>query len=233
MRVAILSDIHSNIEALNAALVAMDHGGVAEILCLGDIVGYGPFPNECIDLIRTRCQTVVKGNHDSGVLGETPLSHFNEYGREAIEWTKKQVTQENLRYLKSLPLLNVRGDATLVHASPWKPEQWNYVTIWTEAKKNFKAFKTTLCLIGHTHVPMVIGEDFGINTFSKGKRFLINVGSVGQPRDGNPQASFGLLDTEAWTFDINRVTYDIEKTARAIKDAGLPSFLADRLFIGV
>jgi putative phosphoesterase len=233
MRIAVISDIHSNLEALRSVLSAVDQLHPDTVYCLGDIVGYGPYPNECIDLVRTRCSAVVMGNHDSGVLGATPLRHFNQYGRAAVEWTTERVTPQNLAYLNHLSMTQEIGDMTLAHASPLKPEQWNYVVSWPEAKKTFKAFRTTVCCIGHTHVPMIVSEDSGINTFRRNSRFLVNVGSVGQPRDGNPRASFCLLDTESWTCEIHRVEYNIEKTAQAILGAGLPEFLARRLSQGI
>lgn len=233
MRIAIISDIHSNLEALRSILVAVDQLHPDVMYCLGDVVGYGPYPNECVDLVRDRCSVVVMGNHDSGVLGITPLRHFNQYGRAAVEWTMERITPENLTYLKQLPMAHIAGDITLAHASPLKPDEWNYVVAWPDVKKNFKAFKTTLCCIGHTHVPVIASEESGINVFRKDCRYLINVGSVGQPRDGNPRASFCFLDTKAWTCDILRVPYAIEKTAQAILDAGLPEFLARRLYQGI
>ena len=233
MRIAVISDIHSNLEALKSAISSIETLEADEIFCLGDIIGYGPFPNECVDLIRERCAAIVKGNHDSGLLGETPLNHFNQYGRSAIEWTQKNITGDNFDFLKQLPLARTNGDVTLVHASPLKPETWKYIIAWPDAEKCFEAFKTRLCFIGHTHVPVIVGEDSSINTFRKESRYLINVGSIGQPRDGNPCASFGLLDTEKWTFENVRVAYDIQKTATAISKAKLPEFLGKRLFLGI
>jgi diadenosine tetraphosphatase ApaH/serine/threonine PP2A family protein phosphatase len=233
MRIAIISDIHSNFEALASAISQIDALYVDEIFCLGDIIGYGPYPNECMNLVRERCTAVVKGNHDSGLTGETPLAHFNQYGRSAITWTQKQISGDNLKYLKELPLVSVQDDVTLVHASPLKPEMWTYVIAWPDAQECFKAFETSLCFIGHTHVPVIVGEDSSINSFRKGSRYLINVGSIGQPRDGNPYASFGLLDTEKWIYENIRVAYDVEKTADAISRAKLPEFLGKRLFLGI
>ena len=233
MRIAIISDIHSNLEALNRTLDAIHELDADRIYCLGDIVGYGPYPNECVTLVRERCTDVVMGNHDSGVIGTTPLSHFNVFGQKAIEWTVDRISRGNLRYLKSLPLRTTHGNLTLVHATPVKPASWNYVLSWEQAEKCFGAFKSALCFIGHTHRPLIIGEDSSIGSFQRNRRFLINVGSVGQPRDGIPAASFGFLDSRKWTFEIVRVPYDIDSTARAIKKAGLPEYLAHRIFLGV
>lgn len=241
MRIAIISDIHSNLPALEAALAKIDELNIERIHCLGDIVGYGPFPNECVDLVRERCLVVVKGNHDSGLLGETSIDGFNSLGKQAIKWTQKQITPDNLDYLRGLPLIHVKDDITLVHASPAQPDQWTYVFTMRSATESFSAFTTNLCFIGHTHVPVVIGEDMSINAYHKGEkasgqtqpRFLINVGSVGQPRDGNPNASFGTIDTETYEYELIRVEYDVEKTATSIVSAGLPNPLAKRLYQGV
>ncbi len=240
MRTAIISDIHGNLAALEAVLHNIDGSGVEQVHCLGDVVGYGPFPNECVALVRQRCSLVIKGNHDSGLIGETAIQDFNQYGQRALRWTETVITPDNLQYLTGLPLRSVIGDITLVHASPDDPAGWNYVFTVTAAKASFSAFDTAVCFIGHTHVPVVIGEDMSINTFSRSRetrehpsKSLVNVGSVGQPRDGDPRAAFGIIDTEAWTYDLVRVEYEIEKTAAAILDAGLPEFLARRLFKGV
>ncbi len=232
MRIAIVSDIHGNLPAFTSTLSRIDTLAVDAIYCLGDILGYGPFPNECVDLVRERCTVVIKGNHDCGVTGETPLSFFNEYGREAIIWTNDRITEQNRTYVEELEYVWLNETLTLVHASPDDPPAWTYVFTWREARDCFSAFATDLCFIGHTHVPVVVGEDSTINTFRRGVRFVINVGSVGQPRDGNPQASFGLLDTEQWTYECVRVDYDIEQTARAIRENGLPLLLGERLFRG-
>jgi len=233
MKTAFISDIHSNLEALTSSLAAIDLAGVQRIYCLGDIVGYGPFPNECIALVRERCAGVVRGNHDSGVGGETRLGHFTPDGQEAIKWTRHEITGKNLSYLKNLPMLSVFNEVTIVHASPLQPANWQYIATWAEAKPCFRSFRTPLCLIGHTHIPCIIGEDGSSNAFSNKKRYLINVGSVGQPRDGNPAASFGIWDDDMGSFDILRVPYNTAITASAIVDATLPSYLAKRLSLGV
>ena len=233
MRIAIISDIHSNLPALEEVLGKIVELKADATYCLGDIVGYGPFPNECVELIRTKCVTAVKGNHDSGLLGETPTEHFNRYGQAAIEWTKDKITSQGLEYLRSLQIQVVDRGITFVHSSPHKPAEWTYLMSSNQAKKNFSSFSTPLCFIGHTHVPVVIGDDSSMNKFVFGKRFIINVGSVGQPRDGNPESAFGLLDTKERSYRLVRVPYDISKTAQAIEDAGLPAFLGRRLFQGI
>ncbi len=233
MRIAILSDIHANLPALEAVLEKVDESHVGDIMCLGDTVGYGPFPQECLDIVRVRCTAVLQGNHDSGLVGETSIEDFNHYGVQAILWSREQVNASGQEFIKRLPFVHEHGDATFVHASPSSPERWRYVLSLRAAQENFHAFSTRLCFIGHSHVPVVIPEQGNINEYLPGHRHIINVGSVGQPRDGNPYASFGLYDPDADLFELVRVPYDIARTARAIRQAGLPEFLAQRLFKGL
>ena len=232
MRIAVISDIHSNLQALTQALSVIDERGVDSIYCLGDIVGYGGNPNECVDLIRERCGLIVLGNHDLAALDPVNAEFFSRPGRIAIEWTHSVLNPRNVEFLSSLPYTASAEVCTLAHASPLDPEQWQYVLSLQIAKLQFPSFSTQICFIGHTHVPAVCGEDLRTFVLKKEKRFLINVGSVGQPRDGNPQLSFGLFDTEAWKYENIRVNYDIDKAALAIRSQGLPSTLAARLYQG-
>ncbi len=233
MRIGIISDIHGNLPALEATLQKLKELHAEIIYCLGDTVGYGPFPNECIEIVRERCTVILKGNHDSGLVGETPLEDFNQHGLKAILWSQKQVTKENADFLRGLPFMTVENGLTLAHSSPYQPDAWTYILTLRAAKENFAAFATNLCFIGHTHVPVVIGEDSSINNFRSTGRYIINVGSVGQPRDGIPDAALGLYDTAIGVYNLIRAPYPVERTANAIRDAGLPDFLAQRLFQGV
>jgi diadenosine tetraphosphatase ApaH/serine/threonine PP2A family protein phosphatase len=233
MRVAVISDIHGNLAALQRVLEIIDTLHVDTINCLGDIVGYGAQPNDCIELVQQRCRVIVRGNHDSGALGEIPLDRFNPYGRSAIRWTRKNLTRENVQFLKDLPLSAVDQEITYAHASLPDPDAWRYVVTWPEARRCFSGFTTHLCFIGHTHVPAIVSEDGQVNLYRSNKRHLVNVGSIGQPRDGNPRAAFGFADTERNLLEIIRVEYDIESSARAILKARLPDYLAQRLFLGI
>jgi len=233
MLIAIISDIHGNLPALEAVLTRIKELNAGLIYCLGDTVGYGPFPSECVKLVRERCSVVLKGNHDSGLVGETPLDDFNHYGLSAIQWTRTVVSKEDQDYLRGLPTMTEAEGITLAHSSPLNPGAWSYVLTMRAAHENFAAFTTNLCFIGHTHVPIIVGEDGTVNKYSAGARHLINVGSVGQPRDGSSHAAFGLYDTETAAYQLVRVQYDIQVTARAIRKLGLPEFLAQRLFQGV
>jgi putative phosphoesterase len=233
MRIAVISDIHSNLPALERVLAAAEAEKADKIVCLGDIVGYGPFPNECVNLVRQRCSTVVRGNHDAGAVGLLSTELFTDSGRAAIEWTRDRLTPENQEFLRETPIFVVADDITLTHATPDRPESWNYVATWKDAEAVFPHFPTPLCFIGHTHVPAMICADGTVNDYRPGLRHLINAGSVGQPRDGNPKASFVLLDTINGTVEILRVDYPVATTAAAIRDAGLPDFLARRLSLGI
>jgi diadenosine tetraphosphatase ApaH/serine/threonine PP2A family protein phosphatase len=235
MRVAIISDIHSNLEALQKALEIIDEKKVEEIVCLGDLVGYGANPNECVELTRKRAGCILLGNHDQAVFDLSQTEHFNRHARTAAYWTNQTLTQENLEYLKSLPFQHVIDDLTFVHASPRDPEQWEYVFSAHEAKTNFESFQTRICFVGHTHIPGIFPED--LKTQNSGvtweNRYIINVGSVGQPRDGNWKLSFGIFDTSAWKYDLIRSEYDVQSASEKIVAAGLPQFLADRLLVGI
>jgi diadenosine tetraphosphatase ApaH/serine/threonine PP2A family protein phosphatase len=232
MRIGLISDIHGNLPALETVLGALRDAKVDTMFCLGDTVGYGPYPNECLALVREHCTVVLKGNHDSGLIGETSVEDFNQYGLKALLWSQARVTEEYKEYLRGLPFLIVKEDVTLAHASPLRPGEWSYILTLRSARINFSSFSTTICFIGHTHVPVIINEDLSVGEFKKGSRCLINIGSVGQPRDGNPNAAYGIYDTESTEFVLYRMPYDIQKTADAIIAAGLPEYLARRLFQG-
>ena len=223
----------ADVEALQRVLEYALKEGVGSLVCLGDIVGYGPFPNECAELVRQHCSIVIKGNHDAGAVGTISSGEFNKEGRAAIEWTRAQLTLENREFLRNLPLFVTSVDVTFVHASPKDPERWEYVSTWQHSAGAFDHFGTTFCCIGHTHIPGIVSPDGKVNGYQKGKRHIINCGSVGQPRDGDPRASFVLLDTDKDIASIIRVPYDIDVTAQAILSANLPEFLAKRLSFGI
>ncbi len=232
MRLAIITDIHSNLIALKRVLAHIEEMGAERVCCLGDIVGYGPFPNECVELIRSKCSVVVAGNHDAALAGKVSLRRFDRAGQKALKWTQKTISEDNLAFLRGLPLVTMDQDLTFAHSSPARPDEWKYILAPAEAREAFGAFSTPICYVGHTHIPIVIGEDLSINAFRKGGRFLINVGSVGQPRDGDPRAAFGLFDTEKWSYDLVRLEYDVQQAAEAVRKAGLPKVLATRLISG-
>lgn len=241
MRCLIASDIHSNVEALEAVLADARLRGFDHALCLGDIVGYGADPGVTVGIVRESFDVSVRGNHDAAALNEAERFRFNEYARAAIEWTRDELSGEELKFLEKLPLTDQIDGVHLVHASPEDPPGWHYVTDTLEASYQFEAFEEQICLIGHTHVPLVVSLEGGtIRTESGPKvrlrpsvRYLINVGSVGQPRDGDPDAAYGLLDLDAGVLELRRVPYNAKRARRRILRAGLPEFLGERLLDGV
>jgi diadenosine tetraphosphatase ApaH/serine/threonine PP2A family protein phosphatase len=218
----------------------VDKRKVKEVLFLGDAVGYGPNPNECIELLMARCKVLLAGNHDWGVLGLTDINYFNEYARAAIEWTKQVITEGNRKTLRSLPVKNEsnKEDMTLVHSTPKEPEEWHYLlTLW-DAEINFHYFDNKFCFLGHSHYPFVIeklpsGELVAYKeaaVMGKTERYIMSVGSVGQPRDGDPRACYAIVNDEK--MEIIRVPYDIEAVQKKMIKEGLPLFLSERLSRG-
>jgi putative phosphoesterase len=225
MKYAIISDIHSNIEALMAVMSAIGKKHVDDIICLGDIVGYGANPDEAAEIVRNEAKYVVRGNHDDALFDDRTYSMINPYARIAIEYGRSVLSPESMNWLKEIPLTLKLGDVLLVHASPSQPHEWKYVLSQSDALVELSAFEERVCLIGHTHVPGIFKEE----TVHGGFRELINVGSVGQPRDGDSRASFGIIDTDNFTYQNIRVEYDCQMAGNKIIAAGLPPFLAERL----
>jgi diadenosine tetraphosphatase ApaH/serine/threonine PP2A family protein phosphatase len=244
LRTAFISDIHANLDALEVVLEDIKTQNVDRIVCLGDIVGYGPQPNECTMLVQQVSELTVVGNHDYAALGRMDTLGFNEYARAAAEWTADALTPETKSFLEDLPMTKLLGGLLLVHASPKDPERWTYVLSYQEAKRQFSAFTERLCFIGHSHLPVVI-EEYGddINALSfpediplrlhRDRRYIVNVGSVGQPRDRDPRTGYTWYDDELDAALLRRLTYSIETVQQKILDAGLPPFLAQRLADGV
>jgi diadenosine tetraphosphatase ApaH/serine/threonine PP2A family protein phosphatase len=236
MRVAVLSDIHANLPALDAVLAAL--GKVDAVWQLGDVVGYGPHPDEVVARLREIGATGVRGNHDVAALGALDVEWFNPAARRAVEWTARRISPETLAWLAGLPERAELGEMTLVHGSPRDPI-WEYVMTTPDARANLAALATPYCFFGHTHVAAAWRDDGGrVEPLDPspgsvlaldGRRLLLNPGSVGQPRDGDPRASALVLDTEARRVTWHRVAYPIAKTQADIRAAGLPGTLADRL----
>jgi diadenosine tetraphosphatase ApaH/serine/threonine PP2A family protein phosphatase len=240
VRYAVVSDIHGNLEALRAVL-ADAAPRADDVLCLGDVVGYGADPVACVDLIGARAGAVVAGNHEHAVTGAMSLSWFNRYARAAAEWTRTQLDTDCRSYLSALPLTTEVHDATLVHASPRQPDEWEYLVSEADGLEAFDAFATRLCFVGHSHVPAMwslgsSGPDYARGdvdvTLDSGRRYIVNVGSVGQPRDRDPRAAYALWDADARRVTIRRVAYDVAGARAKIEAAGLPRFLSERLAAG-
>lgn len=249
MRCLVLSDIHANLEALEAVL--RDAGRMDQVWCLGDVVGYGPEPNACVQILRSLNARCIAGNHDWAVLGKLDLQDFNPDARDANLWNRRQLTPDNLAYIDGLPELlpPVPEEPlfTLAHGSPRHPI-WEYIIYNSTARVNFDFFHSPYCLVGHTHTPVIFrliqaGEDGGsfceqiTPTYGEPlrlgtERVILNPGSVGQPRDGDPRACYVLLDTDTLTVDYRRVEYAIEKTQARMMEHDLPMRLVLRLKYG-
>jgi predicted phosphodiesterase len=245
LRVAVLSDIHSNRQALEASLAAVEEAGVEETWCLGDLVGYGADPDVCTALVRERCSICLVGNHDLAVLGAIDISTFSDTAAAAVEWTRENVGEETLDFLGSLDPSGSREGVGLFHASPRDPV-WEYVLSADQAEAGLDAQEERVGLIGHSHIALFfVRAESGRRGYAQGAqatdgaeieladgKWLLNPGSVGQPRDGDPRAAWLELDTENWVARYHRVPYDIEGAASAILAAGLPNALAERLEVG-
>jgi diadenosine tetraphosphatase ApaH/serine/threonine PP2A family protein phosphatase len=241
MRILVLSDIHANVTAFEAVL-ADAAGDWDQLWCLGDVVGYGPDPNECVALLQEQPHVALCGNHDWASLGRVDLDIFNPIARSAIEWTRRQLTDASRTYLESLEPLRVEHPFTLAHASPREPI-WEYITDARVARANMAHFDTPYCLVGHTHVPVIFyqqdSEEIDMQRPSYGRarpldggRYIINPGGVGQPRDGDPRAAYAILDTDALTWEHRRVAYDVLETQSRMADHKLPAPLVARLQYG-
>jgi diadenosine tetraphosphatase ApaH/serine/threonine PP2A family protein phosphatase len=226
LKIAYISDIHSNLEALEVALTEIARRNIKEICCLGDIVGYGADPDKCVDRIREVSQKTIAGNHDFAVVGLTSIQYFNSYAQEAIRWTTQQLSETNKLFIKGLPLSCSQNSMFCVHATPSNPQDWDYIFSREEAERQFKAFKESICFIGHSHIPAEFQS-------RNKKRRIINIGSIGQPRDRDPRLSFVIYDSESHEIERIRLEYDVETASAKIRKAGLPEFLAERLLWGM
>ncbi len=241
MRYLVISDIHANLVALEAVLQDAP-AGWQQIWCLGDVVGYGPNPNECVERLNEYDHLCLSGNHDWAVLGKLDINYFNNEARTAIRWTQDVLSSENRQYLSALAPLTIVEPFTLVHASPRQPV-WEYLLDEVIVAQNMALLQTHYCFAGHTHAPVIFTEmatdDIRAafpapgETLQLGeKRVIINPGSVGQPRDSDPRAAYGILDTEGLTWEYHRVAYDVAETQQRMRQHGLPHRLIARLELG-
>ena len=242
MRIALLSDIHGNLPAFEAVLADVDSQSPDELWCLGDLVGYGAQPDGCVALVRERCNLSLAGNHDLVVTGEIPIADFSSSAAAAARWTGENIADETMAYLKGLAPADPDREPALFHASPRDPV-WEYVLSSWQADECFDLMEGRVGAVGHSHVALWFGRDesgklsgstaeAGCEQDLSAGRWLVNPGGVGQPRDGDPRASWLLLDTGGWTATWHRVEYPIDEAARAIEEAGLPRVLAERLYTG-
>jgi diadenosine tetraphosphatase ApaH/serine/threonine PP2A family protein phosphatase len=239
MRILIISDIHANLVAFETVLADAKNEW-DYVWCLGDVVGYGPRPNECCDLLKTMPHLCLAGNHDWAALGRLDIRTFNADARRAVQWTQETLTNANIAYLQNLPTTFVLGEYTLAHGSPREPV-WEYILDPLIAALNFPQFATSICLVGHTHTPIIyqqlseqdapqiIPPIYGERKDLREQRLIINPGSIGQPRDNNPDAAYAILDVEDMAFEHRRVPYDIAKTQQQMREATMPDRLIARL----
>ncbi len=239
MRFAIFSDIHANLEALEAVLEDAHEHNCRHFVCLGDVVGYNANPHECVERIRHMDCPIVKGNHDEQASLIESSRDFNELAERAIQWTRDHLTAEDKMWLRDLRLQRQVRDFTIVHATLDTPARWGYVFNNLDAAASFTYQHTTVCFFGHTHLPMAFIRYDGVRRVSTellriemGKKYFINTGSVGQPRDGNWHAAYCIYDVENNIVEQRRVKYKVATAQKKIIKAGLPPLLAERLAIG-
>ncbi|HKS35841.1 MAG TPA: metallophosphoesterase family protein [Verrucomicrobiae bacterium] len=239
MKYAIIADIHANLEAFRVVLEDAKKQNCTHYACLGDVVGYNANPKECLDLVRDTGMPCVKGNHDEYCSAESNLEGFNPHAAEAIQWTRAQLTEEDRQWLKELKYIRLVASFSIVHATLDGPQRWGYVFDRLAAAASFTYQNTAVCFFGHTHVPVAFIRDSVVRggTYSKfkiepGRKYFVNVGSVGQPRDGNPKAAYVVYDMDEGSVELRRLEYDIPTAQAKIMAAGLPPRLAERLALG-
>ena len=241
MKIALISDIHSNLEALEAILRDIEKEGVEKIHFLGDAVGYGSDPNKCVKLIAKHCDIKLLGNHDYAALGLETLIGFNQVAKTSIEWTMTKLSRKSIEILADFEMQSTYLDYFMVHASPGKPENWDYILNAEQAAEQFGTFSQSTCFVGHSHMPAIYIEDKNGTVKMQSKqstelksdnRYIINIGSVGQPRDNDPRACYLKVDTDIPKVEYKRVEYDISKTQAKMRNAMLPDFLVERLAVG-
>jgi predicted phosphodiesterase len=239
MKFAIIADIHANLDAFQVVLEDCKKQEVTHYACLGDVVGYNANPKECLDIVRTMNMPCVKGNHDEYCSSEQALEGFNPAAAEAVNWTRKQLTEDDRLWLRELKYTRMVTSFTIVHATLDGPQRWGYVFDKLAAAASLTYQNTSLCFFGHTHVPVAFMKDSVVRggTYSKfkvepGKKYFVNVGAVGQPRDNNPKSAYVVYDTLEATIELRRLDYDIAAAQKKILAAGLPPRLAERLAYG-
>lgn len=241
MRYGIFADIHSNLEALDEVIKSYKKEAIDKYLCVGDVIGYASNPKECIEKTKALTVIAVAGNHDWAAVDLFSIDYFNPVAREAIFWTKRNLDEQDRYFLESLKLVYKNEDLTLVHGTLDAPQEFHYMTDTYIAEKSFRLLETDICFIGHSHVAGIFikGKDDQIYyqeadsvDIKDDNRYIINVGSVGQPRDGNPYASYCIYDTDKREVQIKRISYDMETPRKKIIEAGLPQFLGERLLFG-
>lgn len=239
MKYAIIADIHGNLEAFEVVLEDIKAQKCTHVACLGDVVGYGADPKECLDIVRGMNIPCVKGNHDEMCSIEENMEGFNPHAAEAVLWTRQQLSEDDKKWLRDLKYVRLVASFSIVHATLDVPQRWGYVFDKLAAAASFTYQNTAVCFFGHTHVPVAFIRDSVVRggTYSKfkvepGRKYFVNVGSIGQPRDNNPQAAYVIYDMDEGSIELRRLDYDIPKAQAKIRAAGLPERLAERLAHG-
>jgi diadenosine tetraphosphatase ApaH/serine/threonine PP2A family protein phosphatase len=245
MRIGIVSDIHANLAALETVLRVLKTKSIDRYVCLGDVVGYGASPNECCDLIKDLCDLTIIGNHDAAVSGKMDYSYYYDQAKQALDWTVEVLREENLAWLSTLPYLKNEADIDVCfsHGAPIHPEEFNYIFNMEQARDAYQHHDELLqvTFIGHSHLCRVFAYDGsdviqmipGLIELDPVKKYIISIGSVGQPRDYDPRAAYAIFDTESRTFEQHRVEYDISLSARRAFEVRLPDAFGKRLFVGI
>ncbi len=239
-KLAILGDIHANLEAFNAVLADAKKLGVTGYVCVGDVVGYNADPSACLDLLRELDCVTVRGNHDHYCShSHEPLDDFHPLAAKVVDWTRSQLTDEQKEFLRGLKLSRLVSGFSIVHSTLDMPDKWGYVLDTLEADAHFNYQTTSVCFYGHTHIPAVYEKQGRVTRYLTdrlvvvmGRRYFVNPGSVGQPRDGDPRAAYLVYDVNAREIEFRRVAYDVAAVQRKVRAAGLPERLAYRLELG-
>ena len=239
MKYAIFGDIHANLEALEAVLLDAADNDCTHFVCLGDVVGYNANPSDCCKIVQDLDCPIVKGNHDEEASLDTPLDGLNPLAAHALKWTRSNLSAEDREWLKNMKMVRQVRDFTIVHATLDTPAGWGYVTNKFDAMASFSYQFTPVCFHGHTHTPRIYVKDGSVEAVSgdmieieTGRKYFINAGSVGQPRDGDWRSSYAIYDADGQTVTIRRLPYDLDSAMKKILDAGLPEMLANRLKVG-
>jgi predicted phosphodiesterase len=241
MKYGFFSDVHANLEALRACIIDFRAEKLDKVFFLGDAVGYGPFPDECVKLIDDIAAVKLMGNHDYAALGLMETDYFNQYAAESMGWTKSSITRKTIEIMSNFELQHEFNDILLVHSSPKEPELWHYILDMDDAKEAFDFFSKKICLLGHTHRPYIVYQDKSNEAFlsrvteevlARDRRYLINIGSVGQPRDGDPRSCYLVYDMDKGIVRHKRVAYNVKSTQKDMAKIGLPEYLIERLAVG-
>ncbi len=241
MKYGFFSDVHANLEALKACIIDFRAEKLDKVFFLGDAVGYGPFPDDSVKLINEVSSVKLMGNHDYAALGLMETDYFNQYAAESMGWTKSSISRKTIEIMTDFQLKHEVDNILLVHSSPKEPELWHYILDMDDARDAFAFFQQKICMLGHTHRPYIVYRDKDNEVFlskqaeetlAEDRRYLINIGSVGQPRDGDPRSCYLIYDQATGTIRHKRVAYNVKSTQKDMAKIGLPEYLIERLAVG-